>query len=527
MKKHSSWIAALMATILTLVLAVSWGQPAQASDTLKIGMEANYAPYNWTQTTSANGAVKIDGTNSYANGYDVKIAKIIGKKLGKNVIVEKTQWDGLLPALTSGKIDLIIAGMSPTAERRKAINFTTPYRTSSFVVIVNKKSKYASAKYLTDFKGAKLTAQQGTLHYDLIKQLPDAKREPASKDFSAMRESLEAGTIDGYVAEDTELTSFKMVDSNITGVNLSKMKGFTVSSSDSEVSIGVKKGNDQLLKQVNQVLAGISTSERNKLMKEAVHQQPQTNTKKENWLVSMLKNYGNMILEGIGMTLFISLIGTVAGFFIGLLVGIVRTIPEPKNKFRKGLLAFCKWLLSVYVEVFRGTPMMVQAAVIYYGIAQFWHINLNRTVAALVIVSINTGAYLAEVIRGGIISTPKGQFEAASALGMTHNQRMWNIILPQAIRNCLPSITNEFIVNIKDTSVLSIISVSELFFVGSTIASQSFQFFQTYLVISVIYLFLTFTITRIFNLIEKHIEGPKNYNMMANQVQVGTQEGDK
>ena len=125
-------------------------------------MEANYAPYNWTQTTSANGAVKIDGTSSYANGYDVKIAKIIAKKLGKKVIVEKTQWDGLLPALTSGKIDLIIAGMSPTAERRKAINFTSPYRTTNFVVIVNKQSKYAKAKYLTNFKGAKLTAQQGT-----------------------------------------------------------------------------------------------------------------------------------------------------------------------------------------------------------------------------------------------------------------------------------------------------------------------------------------------------------------------------
>ena len=166
--------------------------------------------------------------------------------------------------------------------------------------------------------------------------------------------------------------------------------------------------------------------------------------------------------------------------------------------------------------------MMVQAAVIYYGIAQFWHLNLNRTVAALIIVSINTGAYLAEVIRGGIISTPEGQFEAASALGMTHNQRMWHIILPQAIRNCLPSITNEFIVNIKDTSVLSIISVSELFFVGTTIASQSFKFFPTYLMISAIYLILTFTITRIFNFIEKKLEGKKNYNLMANQVQVGT-----
>src|SRR5699024_1509618 len=138
------------------------------SGTLKIGMEANYPPYNWTQPTKANGAVPIDGSNSYANGYDVPSAKIIDKRLPTQVIIEKTQWDGLLPALTSGKIDLIIAGMSPTAERRKAINFSEPYRKSTFVVITNKASKYSNAKKLTDFKGAKLTAQQGTLHYDLI-----------------------------------------------------------------------------------------------------------------------------------------------------------------------------------------------------------------------------------------------------------------------------------------------------------------------------------------------------------------------
>ena len=236
--------------------------------------------------------------------------------------------------------------------------------------------------------------------------------------------------------------------------------------------------------------------------------------------MSIMRRYGSMILGGVGMTLLLALVGTIVGFFIGLLVGIVRTIPTPKSAGKKWGLKIVDWILAVYIEVFRGTPMMVQAAVIYYGIAQLWHLNLNRTVAALVIVSINTGAYLAEVIRGGINATPKGQFEAASAIGMTHSQQMWHIILPQAIRNCLPSITNEFIVNIKDTSVLSIISVSELFFVGTTVASQTFQFFQTYFIISMIYLILTFSITRIFNFIEKKLEGPKNYNLMANQLQV-------
>ncbi len=533
MKSRFKWLATLVALFTCLGIGANFSlnevNAKKDDGTLKVAMEANYQPYNWTQTNDANGAVPIEGSKEYANGYDVKIAKIIGKKLNRKVEVVKTEWDGLLPALTSGKADLIIAGMSPTAEREKAINFSKPYRNSTFVVITKINSRYANAKKLTDFKGAKLTAQQGTFHYDLIKQLKGAKRQPAMRDFAAMRQSLISGTIDGYVAEDTESTSFKMVDPDIKSIPVSKMAGFHATKEESVTSIGIAKPNKTLLKSVNQILATIPQAKRVRLMTEAVKQQPKTDNdkkgkkaKSEPWLVSMWRQYGGMILNGIGMTLLLASVGTIAGFFIGLAVGIVRTIPTPTTGGKRWLLKFVNWLLSVYIEIFRGTPMMVQAAVIYYGIAQFWHLNIDRTVAALIIVSINTGAYLAEIIRGGIISTPEGQFEAASALGMTHNQRMWHIILPQAIKNCLPSITNEFIVNIKDTSVLSIISVSELFFVGSTVASQTFKFFPTYLTISAIYLILTFTITRIFNLIEKHLQGSKNYNLMANQVQVGT-----
>lgn len=531
MKSRYKWITAVMIAIISMTFGLNCNSNSvnakKDSNVLKVAMEANYQPYNWTQTNAANGAVPIDGSqHTFANGYDVKIAKIIGKKMHRKVVVLKTEWDGLLPALTSGKADLIIAGMSPTAERAKAINFSQPYRRGTFVVITKPNSKFAHAKKLTDFKGAKLTAQQGTSHYGLIKELPGAKRQTAMRDFAAMRQSLISGTIDGYLAEDTEAISFKLVDPDVTAVAISKMAGFHVSKEESETAIGIAKPNKSLLKQVNQILATIPTATRNKMMTAAIKEQPKADDNKkgqsENWFISMWKQYGSMLVSGIGMTLLLASVGTIAGFFIGLAVGIIRTIPTPTTTGKKLLLKVSNWLLSVYIEVFRGTPMMVQAAVIYYGIAQFWHLNINRTIAALIIVSINTGAYLAEIIRGGIISTPTGQFEAASALGMTHNQRMWHIILPQAIKNCLPSITNEFIVNIKDTSVLSIISVSELFFVGTTVASQTFKFFPTYLTISAIYLILTFTITRIFNLIEKHLKGNKNYNLMANQVQVGT-----
>ncbi|WEV43559.1 ABC transporter substrate-binding protein/permease [Lactobacillus sp. ESL0684] len=533
MKSKNNGLIAMIAVIFSIIcgaMATSTQTMAakRDSNTLTVAMEANYSPNNWTQTTSANGAVPIEGSNTYANGYDVKVAKIIGKKLHRKVIVAKTEWDGLLPALTSGKADLIIAGMSPTPQRAKAIDFSKPYWSGTFVVITKVNNPYAKAKKLTDFKGAKLTSQQGTFHYKLINQLKGAKKQPPMRDFSAMRQSLISGTIDGYIADSTEAISFKLVDPDIKAVPLNNMKGFHLTQDQMVSCIGVAKNNQKLRKEVNQVLATISTTKRKKLMTAAIKEQPKTthakkgqSSKQTNWLIAMLDQYGGMLINGIGMTLLLAAVGTIAGFFIGLLVGIIRTIPIPKKRSKRWGLKLLDWLLAVYIEVFRGTPMMVQAAVIYYGIAQFWHLNIDRTVAALLIVSINTGAYLAEIIRGGITSTPQGQFEAASALGMTHSQKMWHIILPQAIKNCLPSITNEFIVNIKDTSVLSIISVSELFFVGSTIASQTFKFFPTYLTISAIYLILTFTITRIFNLIEKHLNGKQNYNLMANQVQVG------
>ncbi|MBA1394292.1 transporter substrate-binding domain-containing protein, partial [Lactobacillus sp. XV13L] len=139
MKSRYRWLAALTAVLASLAICVNAGLgqvSAQKDDgTLKVAMEANYQPYNWTQTDDANGAVPIEGSHTYANGYDVEIAKIIAKRLHKKVVVVKTEWDGLLPALTSGKADLIIAGMSPTPEREKAINFSQPYRHGTFVVI--------------------------------------------------------------------------------------------------------------------------------------------------------------------------------------------------------------------------------------------------------------------------------------------------------------------------------------------------------------------------------------------------------
>ncbi|MCX2455120.1 ABC transporter permease subunit [Lacticaseibacillus nasuensis] len=495
-------------------------QAADNSKTLKVGMEANYAPFNWTQNDASNGAVKIEGASGYANGYDVQMAKKMAKALGKKVVIVKMSWNGLQPALTSGKIDAIIAGMSPTAERRKAIDFTDTYYKSKLTIVVRKDSKWAKKTNINQFKNAKITAQLNTFHYEAISQLKGAIKESAMDDFPAMRVALESGVIDGYVSEVPEGITAKDANPNLTYLKFSSANGFKTNPEDTDLAIGVRK-NSSLKAPMNEALSKISQKQRDTLMNNAVANQPST-TSTGNWFVNLLKQYGGMLLQGTGMTLLISLIGTIVGFLIGLLVGIIRTIPRPQTAGKRGVRAVINWLLAVYIEVFRGTPMIVQAAVLYYGAAQAFGINMDRTVAALVIVSINTGAYISEIIRGGITSVDAGQFEAAHALGFTHLQTMLKVILPQAIRNSLPAVTNEFIVNIKDTSVLSVISVSELFFSAETIAGQNFQFFHTYLVVSAIYLIMTFTISRLFRLVERHMAGPKNYNVMNNQMQVVT-----
>ena len=220
------------------------------------------------------------------------------------------------------------------------------------------------------------------------------------------------------------------------------------------------------------------------------------------------------------MTLFISIIGTILGFIIGLIIGVIRTIPMPDSGIQKAILQFVNFLLSAYVEVFRGTPMIVQAMVIYYGSAQVLNLDMDRLFAALFVVSINTGAYMAEIVRGGIISIDKGQFEAAYALGMNHIQTMTNVVLPQVIRNILPATGNEFVINIKDTSVLNVISVTELYFQTKTIAGNNFKFFEPFFITCVIYFIMTFTVTRILRYIERKLDGPENYTVIYNPMQI-------
>ena len=239
------------------------------------------------------------------------------------------------------------------------------------------------------------------------------------------------------------------------------------------------------------------------------------------WVLFFIQGIWLQFLLGTATTLLISLSGTIIGFFLGLGVSLIRYMKsdDKTTLFIKSIIKFFQIIVNIYIAIFRGTPMIVQAMVIFYGLPVLTKgsLNLDPLPAALLIVSINTGAYMAEMIRGGVDSVDPGQLEGAQAIGMSHFQAMLSIIFPQAVRNVLPSIGNEFIINIKDTSVLNVIGVTELFFTSKSIAGSYAKYYEVFIITSVIYLFLTFTISLILNAIEKKIDGPKNFEILPLQ----------
>ncbi len=235
------------------------------------------------------------------------------------------------------------------------------------------------------------------------------------------------------------------------------------------------------------------------------------------WVLFILHQYGGALLQGAMVTLLLAIVGTLIGCIIGLLVGIVQTIPvtDRTNPGLRFLNKIVQFIFAAYVEIFRGTPMIVQAMVVYYGSMAVFNIDMSAMLAGFLVVSVNTGAYMAETVRGGIISIDKGQTEAAMAIGMNHLQTMYTVVLPQALRNIMPQIGNNLIINIKDTSVLNVISVTELYFASKSAAGVYYRYFEVFFVTCVIYFIMTFTASRILRWFERRMAGSDNYQLVG------------
>lgn len=272
MKKYIRILAALAAVLAIAALSGCSQNTAPAGATLRVGMECAYAPFNWTQDDDSNGAVPIEG-GGYAGGYDVEIAKKIAAGLGRELVIVKTEWDGLEPAVSSGKIDAIIAGMSNNPDRATRVDFTNNYYTSNIVVVVKKDGPYAGAQSIHDFAGAKITGQLNTLHYDFIDQMEGVVKQAAMEDFPTMVVAVSSGKVDGYTTELPGARSAVATNPNLTYIEFAEGNGFKVDLNEVSVAVALRKGSD-LREPINQILAGISEDERNTLMDTAVKNQP-------------------------------------------------------------------------------------------------------------------------------------------------------------------------------------------------------------------------------------------------------------
>ena len=278
-KKIASVLLVLMLSVAFVFANGSKEASSSSSNTLKVAMECGYAPYNWTQTTDANGAVKISGSTEYAYGYDVMMAKLIAEKLGKDLEIVKLDWDSLVPAVQSGTVDCVIAGQSITSDRLQMVDFTTPYYYASIVCLVNKGSKYENAQGISDLKGAVCTSQQNTVWYDVcLPQIEDANILPAQESAPAMLVALSAGRVD-LICTDMPTAqaalvaypSFRLLDFTESDDN------FVVSQEEINIGISVSKNNPELTSAINEVLATLTVDDYNKMMDEAISVQPLSN----------------------------------------------------------------------------------------------------------------------------------------------------------------------------------------------------------------------------------------------------------
>ncbi len=268
-------IALVLAMVMCLCFA-SCGKTEDNGNVLRVAMECAYAPYNWTQNDDSNGAVPISGTSDFAYGYDVMMAKLIAESMGKELEIVKLDWDSLVPAVSSGDVDLVIAGQSITAERLEVVDFSDPYFYASIVTLTKADSEYASAASVADLAGATCTSQLGTIWYDIcLPQIPEANILTAQETAPAMLVALESGAVDLVVTDMPTALAATAVYSDMVLLDFTGTAGeFEVSEEEINLGISMEKGNTELLEAVNAVLATLTVEDYEAMMADAIAVQP-------------------------------------------------------------------------------------------------------------------------------------------------------------------------------------------------------------------------------------------------------------
>lgn len=263
--------------VVVLILSLTGcAQTAPEEETLTVGLECAYAPFNWTQVEASDTTVAIDEDGAgYCDGYDIQISQAIADSLGQTLVVKKIAWDGLIPALVNGEIDMIVAGMTDTEERRQTIDFSEPYYQSDLVLIVQSSSNYAAATQLSDFSGAAVIAQMNTFHDTLVDQIPSVNHLTPLGSFALLTNAVVQGEADAMVSEYPVALSIVANNPSLSIVQFAPNSGFELAFEDTTVSVAVRQGETDFVNQINSVLASLSAETRNAWMADAIARQPQ------------------------------------------------------------------------------------------------------------------------------------------------------------------------------------------------------------------------------------------------------------
>ncbi|MBX7641702.1 ABC transporter permease subunit [Staphylococcus aureus] len=436
---------------------------------LRVGLSADYAPMEFEHT--------VNGKTEYA-GVDIDLAKKIAKDNNLKLKIVNMSFDSLLGALKTGKIDIIISGMTSTPERKKQVDFSDSYMMTKNIMLV-KKDKVNEYKDIKDFNNKKVGAQKGTEQEKIAQtEIENASITSLSR-LPDVILALKSGKVEGAVVEKPVAEAYLKQNPKL---GISNVK---FNEEEKDTAIAVPKDSPKLLSQINKTIKEVKDKGLiDKYMTNAANAMNDDS--------GFISKYGSFFLKGIKITILISLIGVALGSILGAFVALMKL----------SKIKIISWIASIYIEILRGTPMLVQVFIVFFGITAALGLDISALVCGTIALVINSSAYIAEIIRAGINAVDKGQMEAARSLGLNYRQTMKSVIMPQAIKNILPALGNEFVTLIKESSIVSTIGVGEIMFNAQVVQGISFDPFTPLLVAAALYFVLTFVLTRIMNMIE-------------------------
>ncbi|EOA8485348.1 TPA: ABC transporter permease subunit [Staphylococcus aureus] len=436
---------------------------------LRVGLSADYAPMEFEHT--------VNGKTEYA-GVDIDLAKKIAKDNNLKLKIVNMSFDSLLGALKTGKIDIIISGMTSTPERKKQVDFSDSYMMTKNIMLV-KKDKVNEYKDIKDFNNKKVGAQKGTEQEKIAQtEIENASITSLSR-LPDVILALKSGKVEGAVVEKPVAEAYLKQNPKL---GISNVK---FNEEEKDTVIAVPKDSPKLLSQINKTIKEVKDKGLiDKYMTNAANAMNDDS--------GFISKYGSFFLKGIKITILISLIGVALGSILGAFVALMKL----------SKIKIISWIASIYIEILRGTPMLVQVFIVFFGITAALGLDISALVCGTIALVINSSAYIAEIIRAGITAVDKGQMEAARSLGLNYRQTMKSVIMPQAIKNILPALGNEFVTLIKESSIVSTIGVGEIMFNAQVVQGISFDPFTPLIVAAALYFVLTFVLTRIMNMIE-------------------------